>query len=142
MKLAIHWSGPLLVLGSLGMGISIVLIAAQREVNQSLALGLAGLLLCSTTLFLLALPAMYAVQADRAAGLGLVAHVLLATGLLLLVLVAALPLPDPAFTGPDAETVVFFVFGIALTVGLLLTGVATLCAGVLPRGAGVLMLVA
>src|SRR5512143_45641 len=142
MRLAIRWSGPVLVLGSLGVGASIALIAARPEVNQALAPGLAGLLLASSTLFLLALPAMYAVQAARAGVLGLVAHMLLAIGLLLLVVVAALPLADASFTGAYTENVVFFVFGLAFTVGLLLTGVATLRAGVFPRGAGALILIA
>jgi hypothetical protein len=37
---------------------------------------------------------------------------------------------------------VVFVLGIALTLGLLLTGIATVLAGVYPRGAGILLLVA
>jgi hypothetical protein len=50
-----------------------------------------ALALASTLMLLLALPAMYAVQADDAGTLGLVGHALLTTGLLLTVLVAAPP---------------------------------------------------
>jgi hypothetical protein len=142
VKLAIRWSGLLLILGSLGTGASIALMSMRPEINQALSPGLAGLMLASATLFLLALPAMQVVQADRAGALGLVAHALLATGLLLLVLVAGLPIADEGFSGAYAENGAFFVFGIALTLGLLLTGVATFRAAVFPRGAGVVILVA
>jgi hypothetical protein len=126
----------------LGVGVSIVLMSARPAVNQALAPGLAGLLLGSSTLFLLAIPAMHVVQADRAGALGLVAHALLATGVLLLVLIGALPLADASFAGPYQENLVFFVLGAALTFGLLLTGITTLTAGTFPRGAGGLILVA
>lgn len=142
MNRAIRWSGPSLVLGSLGVGASIVLLSMRPAMNQAPEPGLAALLLASSTLMLLSLPAMYTVQADRAGSLGLVAHVLLSMGMLLLVVVGALPLADRGFSGPYGENAVFFVFGISLTAGLLLTGVSTLRAGVFPRGAGVLMLAA
>lgn len=142
MNRAIRWSGPSLILGSLGVGASIVLLSMRPAVNQAPEPGLAALLLASSTLLLLSLPAMYVVQADRAGSMGLVAHVLLSMGVLLLVVVGALPLADRGFSGPYGENAVFFVFGVALTAGLLLTGVSILRARVLPRGAGVLVLAA
>jgi hypothetical protein len=142
MRLAFRWSGPILTLGSLGLGSSIVLMSARPDVNRALDPGLASLMLGSAGMLLLALPALYAAQAEATGALGLVAHALLATGLLLLVAVAALPLADATFTGAYAENAVFFLLAIALTFGLLLTGVATFRGGVFPRGAGALMLVA
>jgi hypothetical protein len=89
---------------------------------------------------LLSLPAMYAVQADAAGGLGVVAHALLATGLLLLVVLAATPLLYPSVNAPTQENPLVFALGIALTLGLLLTGIATFQADVFPRPAAVLVL--
>ena len=96
----------------------------------------------SAALLLLSLPAMYAVQADAAGILGLVGHALLAIGLLLLVVVAATPLLQPSVNGPIGEHPVVFVLGIALTLGLLLTGIATFQADVFPRPAALLLLAA
>jgi hypothetical protein len=74
--------------------------------------------------------------------IGLVAHALLATGLLLPVVVAAIPLLHPSLNLPSGENPLVFVLGIALTLGLLLTGISTLQADVLPRPAAVLLLAA
>src|SRR5690242_4969399 len=117
MRLAFRVGGLLLALGAVGIGGSIVLMAARADVNRAPAPAAAVLMLSSATLLLLALPAVYAAQADKTGVLGLLAHVLLTIGLLLLVLVAALPLVEPGFTGPYVENGVFFLFGIALTVG-------------------------
>jgi hypothetical protein len=65
----------------------------------------------------------------------------LETGLLLLVVIAATPLLYPTVTEPSGQNVVF-VLGIALTLGLLLAGVAALQVGVFPRGASILLLAA
>ena len=82
---------------------------------------------------------MYAVQADKAGAIGLVGYVLLSTGLLLPVLVAATPLLHPSLDAPTVEHPLVFVLGIALTIGLLLTGLATLQAEVFPRPAALLL---
>ena len=79
---------------------------------------------------------------DAAGWLGLVGHALLQTGILLLVLLAATPILYPALKTPSGENVVVFLLGIALTLGLLLTGIATLRADVFPRWAGILLLAA
>jgi hypothetical protein len=52
-------------------------------------------LLISTVLVMLALPAVYARQANAAGVMGLGGHVLLETGLRLLVVYAPVPLPCP-----------------------------------------------
>jgi hypothetical protein len=100
----------------------------------------AALGLVAAALLLLSLPAMYAVQADAVGILGLVGHVLLTIGLLLLVLVAAAPLLQPSVNGPIGEHPVVFVLGIALALGLLLTGIATYQADVFPRPAALILL--
>lgn len=142
MSIAIHWSGPLLVSGAILLGLSIVAISFKPVVDRPLSPGIAALLLVSAALFLASLPGMYAAQADAAGMLGLGAHLLLMTGMLLIVVLAATPLLYPTVTEPAGESVVVFVLGIALTLGLLLTGVATLQAGVFPRGASILLIAA
>jgi hypothetical protein len=142
MSTAIHWSGPLLVCGAVLLGLSILAISFKPVVNQPLSPGLAALLLLSAAVLLVSLPGMYAAQADAIGLLGLAGHVLLEIGVLLLVVLAATPLLYPTVTESSGENVVVFVLGIALTVGLLLTGVATLQAGVFPRAASILLLAA
>jgi len=132
----------LLVGGAVLLGLSIVAFSLKPVVNQPPSPGTATLLMLSAGVLLVSLPGMYAAQADAAGMLGLAAHVLLETGILLLVTVAATPLVYPAMTQPPGESVVMFVLGIALTLGLLLTGVATLQAGVFPQAAGILLLTA
>jgi hypothetical protein len=137
---AITWSGPVLVGGAFALGAAIVLISARPVVAATLSAGVAALLLVSAALLLLSLPAMYAVQADAAGGIGLVGHILLTTGLLLPVLVAASPLLHPSGNGPIGEHPIVFGLGIALTLGLLLTGIATFQADVFPRQAAVVLI--
>jgi hypothetical protein len=140
MNTAIHWSGPVLVGGAVAFGLAIVLISTRPVIGATLSPDVAALGLLSAALLLLSLPAMFAVQADAAGILGLVGHTLLLTGLLLLVLVAAAPLLHPSGNAPIGEHPVVFVLGIALTLGLLLTGIATLQADVFPRPAALLIL--
>jgi hypothetical protein len=142
MNAAIHWSGPALVGGAVALAVAIGLISVRPVVGQALSTDVAALLLGSAALLLLSLPAMYAVPAEKAGVLGSVAHALLATGLLLPVVVAATPLLHPSLDLPSDENPVVFGLGIALTLGLLLTGIATFQADVLPRPAAVLLLVA
>ena len=140
MSAAIHWSGPVLVGGALALAIAIVLISSRPVIGAALSPQVAALLLVAAALLLLSLPAMYAVQADAAGVLGLAGHALLATGLLLLVILAATPLLHPAINAPPGEHPIVFGLGIALTLGLLLTGIATFQADVFPRPAALLLL--
>lgn len=142
MSAAIHWGGAILVVGALALGLTIVLISRQPVVGQSLAPQVAALALCSSALLLLSLPAMYAVQAEAVGIVGMVGHALLAIGLLLPVVVAATPLLHPSLNAPSGEHPLLFVLGIALMVGLLLTGLATFQADVFPRPAAILLLAA
>lgn len=75
--------------GAVALAMAIGLISLRPVVGQSISPSVAALLLLSAALLLLSLPAMYAVQADNVGVIGLVAHALLATGLLLPVVVAA-----------------------------------------------------
>lgn len=140
MNVAIHWSGLVLVGGALALGLGVILTSTRPVIAATLSPDMAGLLLVSAALLLLSLPAMYAVQADAAGVLGLVGHTLLVTGLLLLVVLAATPLLHPSLNAPIGEHPLVFVLGIALTLGLLLTGIATFQAEVFPRPAAVLLL--
>lgn len=141
-EIAFRWSGILLILGAALLGIAIVVISLKPVMDQPLLPGASLLLLFSAILLLLSLPAMYARQADAAGWLGLAGHTLLQTGVLLLVVLAAPPLLYPSLKLTPGENLVVFLLGIALTLGLLLTGIATIRADVFPRGAGILLLAA
>jgi hypothetical protein len=140
MSIAIHWSGLVLVGGALLLGLTVLSVASRPVVAATISPEGASLLLGSAALLLLSLPAMYAVQADATGIIGFVAHILLSVGLLLFVLVAATPLLNPSANGPIGESPVVFGLGIALTVGLLLTGLVTYQADIFPRPAAVLIL--
>lgn len=142
MNTAIHWAGPVLVIGAIAFGLTVILVSRQPVMGMSMGQALAALAICSTALLLLSLPAVYAVQAERAGTIGLAGHTLLSTGLLLVVVVAAPPILHPAIEAPIGEHPLLFGFGIALTVGLLLTGIATYQAGVFPRPAAALVIAA
>jgi hypothetical protein len=139
---AIHWAGPVLIIGAVAFGLTIVLIARQPVIGMSMGQAVAPLALCSAALLLLSLPAVYAVQAERVGAGGLVGHALLSVGLLLVVVVAATPILHATIDAPSGEHPLLFALGIALTVGLLLTGIATFQAGVFPRPAAALLLAA
>lgn len=139
---AVRSSGVLLIVGAALLGTAIVMISFNPVVYQPLPPRASPLLLLSAILLLLSLPAMYARQAQAAGWLGLIGHALLQTGMLLLVVVAATPLLYPSLNPALGESVVAFLLGIALTLGLLLTGIATFRADVFPRWAGILLLVA
>jgi hypothetical protein len=110
--------------------------------NQVFAPGISLLFLLSSIFLLLSLPAMYARQANAAGWLGLTGHALLQTGILLLVILAATPILYPSLKTAPGENPVSFLLGIALTLGLLLNGIATIRADVFPRWAGILLLAA
>jgi hypothetical protein len=141
-EIAYRWSGILLVVGAALLGAAIVIISLKPVMEQAFSTGVSLLMLVSSILMLLSLPAMYARQANAAGWLGLTGHALLQTGILILVMLAATPLLYPSLKPIPGENLVVFLLGIALTIGLLLTGIATIRAGVYPRGAGILILAA
>lgn len=142
MNIALHWSGALLVCGAVVLGLAIVMASVRPTVGQLLSPEVAALLLLSAAFLLPSLPGMYVAHAEAAGTMGLLAYVLLEIGILLLVVVSATPLLFPTVTGAYANNVVTLVLGIGLTLGLLLTGVATLRAGVFPPAAGIFLLAA
>lgn len=141
-EIAFRWSGILLVVGAALLGAAIVIISLKPVMEQAFSPGVSLLMLVSSILLLLSLPAMYARQASAAGWLGLTGHALLQTGILILIMLAATPLLYPSLKPIPGENLVVFLLGIALTFGLLLTGIATIRAGVYPRGAGILLLAA
>ena len=136
-----QWAGLLMLAGSVTLGLALVLTSVHPVIQATLTPSVAALQLASSALLLLTLPALYALQARAAGLLGLLGYVLVELGLLLLVLISA-PLLHPEQNGPIAEHPVVFALGIALTVGLLLTAIATYRADVLPRPAAVVLLAA
>ena len=141
-EIILRWSGILLIAGAVLLGMAIILLSVKPVINQPLSPGACRLLLLSAVCLLLSLPAMYARQANAAGWLGLAGHALLQTGMLLLVVLAATPILYPALPVTPVENLVVFLLGIALTLGLLLTGIATIRADVFPPWAGVLLLAA
>jgi hypothetical protein len=141
-NIAIRWSGLLLIVGAVFLGVAIVTASFMPEQNQPLPPLSNALLFLSSLLFLLSLPAMYARQADSAGWLGLIGHALLQTGILLLVVITSPRLLYSSFGLPFEDSLTPFLLGIALTLGLFVTGIAIFRAGVYPRWAGILMLVA
>jgi hypothetical protein len=119
-----------------------LVIATRPVVGQAITPTSATLLLTASAFLLVSLPAMYVVQATESGALGLGAHVLLTVGLLLVVVVAAPPVLDPGRGSPTGEHPLLFVLGIALSLGMLLTGIATFQAGVFAWPASLLLLAA
>jgi hypothetical protein len=142
LEIILRWSGLLLILAAVMLGIAIVIMSLKPVMNQPIPASVSALLLLAGILLLLSLPAVYGRQAEAAGWLGLAGHTLLQAGVLLLVVLAAPTLLFPSLHLIVGENVVVFLLGIALTVGLLLTGIATLLVGVFPRGAAILLLAA
>ncbi len=138
----IRLSGLPLIAGAVLLGAAIVRVSFNPVVNQSFSPLVSTVFMLGSVLLLVSLPGMYARQADAAGWLGLAGYALLQAGMVLIVVLSATPLLYPTFKAPMGENPLAFALGIALALGLLLTGVATLQAGVLPRWAGVLMLAA
>ncbi len=141
-EIAYRWSGVFLIAGAALLGVGTVTVAFKPVINQPFSPGIARLMLLASILLLISIPAMYAKQASAAGWLGLAGYLLLQTGIVLLALLAATPILYPSLNQGSGENLVLFLLGISLTLGLLLTGIATLQAGVFPRWAGILVLVA
>lgn len=140
--IALRLGGILLIIGAILLGTAIVMISANPVMNQPLSPRATPLLLLSAILLLLSLPAMYARQAPSAGWLGLAGFALFQTGIVLLVVTAGPPLLYPSLNLIPSEHLIVFLLGIALTLGLLLTAIATIQANVFPRWAGILLLAA
>jgi hypothetical protein len=140
--IALRWGGLALIAGALLLGAAIVRVSLSPAVTEPFTPGVSLIFLLASVLLLISLPSLYARQAGAAGWLGLAGYVLLQAGITLLILLAATPLLFPAIRSPVPEHPVVFGLGIALTLGLLLTGIASLQAGVFPRWAGLLLLAA
>ena len=141
-NIAVRWSGLFLIAGAALLGIAIVRVSFQPVVNQQFTSGTSLIFLLSSILLLLSLPGMYFRQANSAGWLGLAGFGLLQPGILLLVVIASTPLLYPGIKTPSGENMVVFLLGIALVIGLLLTGIATIQAKVFPLWSGILILAA
>lgn len=128
--------------GALLLGAAIVRLSFKPVMDQLLAPDVSLLLLLASMLLLLSLPGMYARHLEATGWLGLAGHGLLQVGLVLIVVIGAAPFLYPSVREVPGESLVAFGLGIALTLGLLLTGLATLRAGVYSRWSGILLLAA
>jgi hypothetical protein len=143
VRTALRWSGLALVAAALVLGTAIALASLRLPgAVPPMPLG-SLLLLVGSMLLMLALPGMYARQAEAAGALGLLGHTLLAVGNVALIGFGAAPLFNPSVTGLDEEeTIVGGLLLLALLLGFVLTAVATLRAAVYPRWSGILLLAA
>ena len=141
-EIAVRWSGLLLIAGALLLGAAIVAVALNPVVNQVFSPLVSRLFLIASILLLLSLPGMYARQADASGWLGLAGFALLQAGVVLLIVLSATPLLYPSLKEAAGENAFVFVLAIALTLGLLLTGLATARAGIYPTWAGLVLLAA
>jgi hypothetical protein len=134
---SIRWSGAVLAVGALLVGIVTTL---QSTSMASLSTPwVATLFLSGAILTVLALPGIYARQAHAAGWVGLAGHALLVIGWVLILFSAASPLLIPNVRGiPDTPAA--SLLALALLLGLVLTTIATLRAGVYPKWAGFLLL--
>lgn len=139
VKIAVRWSGLALLAGVLLLGTSIAIVSVSHEGLSSPVVD--TMLLVGAILLMLGWPGMYARQAEAAGWMGLVGHILLEVGNVLIIVAAAQPLFTPTITGLGESAAAFFL-GVALLVGLILTATATLRAGVYPRWSGILLLAA
>ena len=140
--LAHRYSGLVLVTGALLLLLAIIWIALQPLSAQILSPGVSLLMLLAALLLLLSLPGVYIKQAEATGWLGLAAHILLQAGLLILVVLATPALTFSGIKLPMSESTTVFLLGIALFLGLLGTGIATLQAKVFPRWQAILVLAA
>jgi hypothetical protein len=141
VKTTIRWGGLTLAAGSLLLAAGIALRSLQATNGLPTPLETMMLLMASI-LIIVALPGMYACQSEAAGWLGLVGHVLLEAGMLPVVVYAAAPLFYPEIKGPPSPNTGAILLGTAWLLGLVLTAVATLRAGVYPRWPGILLLAA
>ena len=137
-----RWSGLFLIAGAALLGVVIVRISFNPVVNQQFTPGISAFLLLSSMLLLISLPGMYARQADSAGWPGLIGYILLQSGIVLFVMLASTPLLYPSIQEASGENIYAFLLGIALFLGLLLTGIATIQAKIFPLWSGILLLAA
>ena len=140
-SIAIRLSGFAVSGGGMAFGLAIFLTALRPLGPGSVTSSVATLLIVAAGLLLLGLPGLYLTQAEASGSLGLAGHVLLTVGLLLLVLASAAPILFPGQNVVAPEDPALFSLALALTGGLVLTGIATWRADVLPRLAAGLLLV-
>ncbi len=158
----IRWSAIAWLLSALTGIVSIVLVPsdyAENAVFSSLWTPIHAVLTISYMLFLFGLIGFYLVQADKAGRLGSIGFVLAFFGALMVtaqIVVATWILPviasqpdvpktafemlDPAGPLPAFSLVTFAAY-FPLGIGLILMGVASMRAGVLPRWAGLLLII-
>jgi hypothetical protein len=141
---AIRWSGLAVSVGAVLLGAAIVRLSFGPSNADLLSSPLIStLFFVSCLLLLLGLPGMYARQASTAGWLGLLGHVLFQTGILLPLILGAVPLVYPSSKiSTPGDSVTGGLLGIAWTLGLLLTAIATTRAAVFPRATGILLLAA
>jgi hypothetical protein len=141
VKTILRWSGLALAAGALLVGAGTVSVAFQGP-NQLPTPLASTLLLVSSILIMLALPGMYARQSETAGWLGLLGYVLLQVGMVPIVVYAGAPLFYLQIQGTPVPSTGALVLGTALMLGLPLTAIATLRAGVYPHWSGILLLAA
>jgi hypothetical protein len=140
VETTIRLSGLALVAGALLLGAAIAMVSLRLPGQRPQPL-VSTMLLVASLLIMLALPGMYARQSEATGWLGLVGHVGLSVGMVIVIVYAAAPLFHPEIK-ELGESVAAFLLGSALLLGLVVTAIATLRAEVYPRWSGILLLAA
>lgn len=139
---AIRWSGLGLIIGAVLLGIGIIKVSFNPVENQQFPPDVNVLFLIASILLLISFPGMYARQANSTGWLGLAGYILLQAGMVLIVMIASAPLLYPSIKDAPGESIFAFSLGIALTLGLLLTGIAAIRGGAFPLWSGILLILA
>ena len=135
---ALRWSGAALVAAGLLTGPSAALATLEARGQVSFP-GMGLLSLIGIALIILALQGVYARQAEATGWLGLAGHALLTVGAVLLILLSVPLLYESPRLRTDAG-VTLLALAVALFLGFVLTGLATLHAAVYSRWLGAMLL--
>ena len=136
-------SSDLIRWGGLAAMLSGALVIAMMLLTGLVAEGFFYLLILAFLLLAVALPGLHAQQAGRSGLMGRIGFVVTLIGAVAIAVLSAAVAVAENFFGFDPEGsavigIVFLVF-LAFIVGLMLFGIATIRAGVLPRGAAWLL---
>jgi len=146
MSTATRWGGLALFIGSIMVGAAVIgiLVSQRQPVGTGIqyAAWVAWLLAVGAVLTMLALPHMYAVQANQGGTVGTVGFALLQGGWVLALVFAIAPLVYRGLPSEPGESVATLTLGTMLSAGFVLTSVATIRAGVFPAWIGYVLLAA
>jgi len=141
-QLALRVSGAFLIVGAALLGIALIMLSLKPLRGQPLPTGGSTVLLLASIALLASIPGMYARQSPQSGAAGLIGYVLLQAGIVVMILYGSTSVLYPSFKEALPEHPIAFLLGASMALGLLLTSIAVISAGIYPRAAGILMLAA